>query len=289
MTYALAIHGGAFARPQPDASEQQALLRRLIADGGELLKAGETALDAVTIMVKELEVSGLFLAGKGAARNKNGDVELDASIMEGDTRRAGAVAAIHNIVNPIEAARAVMKDGRHVLLVGEGAQSFTRDFGLEIVGDPEKYYCRNWNTAASNEKAPSSRHGTVGAVALDQHGNLAAATSTGGTLSKLPGRVGDSPIIGAGTWADDRAAVSCTGAGEYFIRSCAAHTVSVHLQFAAASLDAAAQAALDGVAKLGGKGGLIAVDKNGRIAMPYNAGGMTRAAVSADTEPVVFG
>lgn len=288
MIYALAIHGGAYSRPQPEVPERQALLRKLIGAGRERLDSGATALDVVTAMVRELEISGLFRAGRGSSPNTDGVVELDASIMDGASKRAGAVAAIRRTVNPIEAARAVMEDGRHVMLAGEGAQTFVEAHGLEIVADPTSYYGRHREAFAPDESDAQARHGTVGAVALDQNGHLAAATSTGGLLNKVPGRVGDSPIIGAGTWADELVAVSCTGAGEYFIRTCAAHTVSVHLQFRSASLDAAARAALDGVAELGGTGGLIAVDRTGRIAMPYNAAGMSRAAASAESEPEVF-
>ncbi len=288
MPYALAIHGGANSRPQPDPHAQQALLGKLILAGQSRLVSGEKALDVVTAIVKELEISGLFLAGKGASPNSDGVVELDASIMDGKSKRAGAVAAIRQTVHPIEAARAVMEDGRHVMLAGEGAQAFVEGHGLELVADPASYYGRKWEAIPADEGHRAPGHGTVGAVALDRDGHLAAATSTGGILNKLAGRVGDSPIIGAGTWADDFVAVSCTGAGEYFIRACAAHTVSVQLQFRNLPLDAAARAALDGVAELGGKGGLIAVSRDGRIAMPYNSAGMSRAAVSADREPEVF-
>ena len=284
MTYALAIHGGAGARPEIDYSEQMADMMALVVTGQAMLKEGRDALDVVTAMVSAMEASGLYVAGKGSAPNSAGDVELDASIMEGATQRAGAVGAIRGVVSPIKAARSVMEDGRYVLLAGEGARSFAEERQLEFVEDPESYYGSHNRDA---HQSLASRHGTVGAVALDLEGNLAAGTSTGGTFDKHPGRVGDTPLIGSGNWADDNVAVSCTGVGEFFIRANAAHDVAGRMRHGSVSLYDAANAALETVAKLGGDGGLIAVDQSGHIVMPYNSKGMKRAAVSDIMDPIV--
>ncbi len=201
--------------------------------------------------------------------------------MDGPSRRAGSVAALEGFASPIAVARAVMERTRHVMLVGVGACEFATEAGMErIPAPPEDYYLK-----AEAELAPPCgelAHGTVGCVALDQAGRLAAATSTAGVFNKLPGRVGDCPIIAAGTWADEAVAVSCTGLGEYFIRAAVAHQVAGRIRYGGQPLDAAAQAALDEVAALGGDGGLIAVDRQGNIAMPFNSEGMKRAAVHPD-------
>lgn len=284
MPYALVIHGGAGARPGLDYTDQVRHLTGLVAAGRDQLAAGGAALDTVCAMVEAMEVSGLYVAGKGSAPNTDGVVELDASVMTGAGRRAGAVAAIRGVVHPIAAARRVLEDGRHVMLVGEGATSLAKQGALEIVDDPAAYYIEH---AGHGSGAAEVNHGTVGAVALDLGGGLAAATSTGGTFNKLPGRVGDTPLIGSGTWADDRVAVSCTGGGEYFIRAAAAHDVAAHMRYGAAALPEAVAATLAEVARLGGAGGIIAVDQAGNFAMPFNSQGMKRAAVSDRMAPVV--
>ncbi len=284
MTYALVIHGGAGARPGVDYTEQQKHLAELIASGQKMLISGQDALTSVTTIVAEMEASGLYVAGKGSAPNTGGVVELDASIMDGKEQRAGAVAAMPNIIHPINAALHVLKDGRHVMLAGNGARDFALANGAISVDNPDQYYTEH---VSHGSLADTSSHGTVGAVALDLHGHLAAATSTGGTFNKRPGRVGDTPLIGAGTWADNHVAVSCTGVGEAFIRTSAAHDVSARMRYGNTTVDNAARAVLAEVKKCGGDGGLIAVDGFGRISMPYNSDGMKRAAVSSSMPAVV--
>lgn len=284
MTYALLIHGGAGARPSIDYTEQRAHMAKVVASGGAMLAAGRRALDVVSEVVAELEQSGLYVAGRGSAPNANGIIELDASIMDGATRRAGAVAAVSNIVHPVLAARQVLDEGRNVMLTAQGARNFALANGLANVADPDNYYTMHVGHG-SGEAAGS--HGTVGAVALDEDGHLAAATSTGGTFNKQSGRVGDTPLIGAGTWADDMVAVSCTGIGEAFIRTSAAHDVAARMRYGNTTLDAAARAVLVDVRSCDGDGGLIAIDRTGNITMPYNSQGMKRAAITSSTPAVV--
>jgi L-asparaginase / beta-aspartyl-peptidase len=286
MNYALIIHGGAGAQPDFDYTEQRKHLNELILAGQKMLVAGESAVDVVDQMISNLEASGLYVAGKGSAPNTAGVVELDASIMDGSSRAAGAVAATPNLVHPIKAARAVMDDGQHVMMSGEGAKAFALASDLEAVVDPEAYYSEHEKHGSGGGEENGS-HGTVGAVAMDLNGNLAAGTSTGGTFNKRPGRVGDTPLIGAGTWADDVVAVSCTGVGEMFIQTAAAHDVAARMRYAGTTLDIASRETLDDVKKLGGDGGLIAIDHKGNITMPYNSLGMKRAFVSSELEATV--
>mgnify|MGYP005988601411 CR=1 FL=1 len=283
MTYALVLHGGAGARPGTDYTKQKADLSRLISAGQDMLIAGQSALDVVVWAVAELEASGLYVAGKGSAPHSLGGFELDASLMHGPNRRAGAVAAIEGIKSPIRAALAVLEDGHHVMLAGAGAQLAAKAAGLEEVIDPQEYYSEH----VSHGSGELANHGTVGAVALDIHGELAAGTSTGGTFNKHVGRVGDTPLIGAGTWADETVAVSCTGLGEAFIRTATAYDVSARMRYANAPVDVATRQVLDEVAKFDGDGGVIAIDAQGNISMPYNSDGMKRAAVSSVMAPVV--
>ncbi len=283
MTYALVLHGGAGARPGTDYTKQKSHLDGLITAGQAKLVDGQSALDVVTWAIEELESSGLYVAGKGSAPHSLGGFELDASLMHGPNRRAGAVAAIEGIQSPIRAAQVVLNDGRHVMLAGAGAQHAAKAAGLAEIHDPQEYYTEH----VSHGSADSANHGTVGAVALDIHGELAAGTSTGGTFGKLVGRVGDTPIIGAGTWADDTVAVSCTGLGEAFIRTATAYDVSARMRYAGTPLKQATLQVLDEVAKFDGDGGLIAIDAQGNISMPYNSDGMKRAAVSDTLPPVV--
>lgn len=274
---AFVLHGGAGVLADRSYEAELTHMTQLAEAAREALQAGGSALDAVCAAVRAMETSGLYVAGKGASPNQAGRYELDASLMDGARREAGAVAALEGFVSPIEAARAVMERTPHVLLAGSGAARFCADHGLEPVIDAPGYY-----TPAAAPDSRAIATGTVGAVALDQHGHLAAATSTGGTLNKVWGRVGDTPIIGSGTWADERCAVSCTGQGEYFMRANAAADVSARVRYAGDALEAAVDGALGDVAQLGGEGGIIAVDATGAVCARFNSPGMKRAVVHVD-------
>ena len=285
---AIAIHGGAGVMRRIPAARQalyRAGLERALDSGHEILKKGGSCLDAVTAAVVALEDDPLFNAGRGAVYNAAGRHELDASIMDGATLRAGAVAAVSRIRNPVLAARAVMEKSPHVLLAGKGAEDFAGLHGLALASPR---YFHTEERLAALKKGLKRHHGTVGAVALDRHGDLAAATSTGGYTGKLPGRVGDSPIVGAGTYADNAScAVSGTGWGEAFIRVALAHEVSARMRHLDENLHHASGKALHLLARIGGDGGLVAVDRRGDIAMPFNSGGMFRACIGADGRRIV--
>lgn len=291
--YVLVIHGGAgnVAADEMQFAEAKVYSDKLneALNAGELILAsGGDAVDAVIACVKVLEDSPLFNAGKGAVYNAEGKHELDASIMDGKTGKAGAVAGTTVIRNPILAARLVMDSSMHVMLSGNGANEFARIHGLEIVDntyfDSEKAGYEYQRIKQKLEK--EGRKGTVGAVALDKHGNLAAATSTGGMTFKQWGRIGDSPIIGAGTYANNEScAVSCTGHGEYFIRNSVAYDVSARMLYLKETVEQATNFIINTKLKeQGGTGGLIAVDKNGNIALPYNTKGMLRGFVKEGGE-----
>jgi isoaspartyl peptidase/L-asparaginase-like protein (Ntn-hydrolase superfamily) len=276
----IAIHGGAGTMPRRKMSaalEQRYRkgLQRALEAGYAALAKG-TSLDAVCAAVVAMEDDALFNAGRGACYNTDEKHELDAAVMDGATRRAGAVGAVTRIRNPVLAARLVMEQSRHVLLVAEGAERFVRAHGVKLV--PTSYFDTQSRLLALRRKV-QGHHGTVGAVALDAHGNLAAATSTGGYTGKLPGRVGDSPIIGAGTYADDLCAVSGTGLGEAFIRTVAAYDIAARLRYRKEKLANASAAVLARIAALGADGGLIALDRRGNIALPFNSEGMYRGAI----------
>ncbi len=297
-TFSLAIHGGAGTlrrdtmTPALEA-EHRAGLRTALLAGHAVLAAGGTALDAVTRAVMALEDDPLFNAGHGAVFTAEGRLEMDAAIMDGRTRAAGAVAGVLGPRNPVLAARAVMERSGTVLLIGEGALAFCRERGLAF--EEAAYFRteRRWQAlqaeldrrrqGAPDTRDDAERHGTVGAVARDAAGNLAAATSTGGMTAKRPGRVGDCPVIGAGTWAENAScAISATGTGEVFIRHAAAHEIAARMRLGGQSL---AQAAGDVVAELGrdgGDGGLIAVAADGTVALPFNCAGMYRGTIGPD-------
>ncbi len=300
----LVIHGGAGtldparSSARIDAGYEQALAAALAA-GHAVLAGGGSSVDAVVAAIAVMEDSPLFNAGRGAVFSHEGHNELDASIMDGASRAAGAVAAVRTIRNPIRAAAAVMRDGVHVMLLGAGAEEFARTQGLELV-DPSWFrteerwrqlqkaraaqrVLRDHDAGTGAPYAPDDKRGTVGAVALDRHGNLAAGTSTGGLTNKRWGRIGDSPVIGAGTWADNRTvAVSATGTGEMFIRSAAAHHVAALVGLAGMPPAQAADATLAEVAQIGGDGGLIVLDAHGDFAMRFNTRGMYRGTVGPD-------
>ncbi len=291
--YILVIHGGAGVMDKKDFTPdlEQAYLDKLneALDSGEaILKAGGTALDAVTAAVIVMEDSPLFNAGKGAVFAETGENELDAAIMNGKDLSAGAVAGVRTIRNPILAARRVMEASEHVLLVRDGAEKFAQEQGLEIV-DPSYFFDQKRYDALMK----AQKHGTVGAVALDRAGNLAAATSTGGRTNKMTGRVGDTPIIGAGTYANNNTcAISATGHGEYFIRYAVAHDISALMEYKGLSLEAAADEVIfNKLLPVGGTGGVIAVDKDGNYTMPFNTSGMFRGVATADgtRETAIFG
>jgi len=299
MKFGMVIHGGAgtIERREMTLENEQAHragLEQALKAGYAVLERGGASLDAVEAAIRSLEDNPLFNAGKGSVFTHQGTNELDASIMDGKTLKAGAVAAVRHVRNPISLARLVMEKSPHVMMEGEGAEAFAKQMGAQLVDEKYFYTEERWRelekekakVKAKASPAPtgdSDRHGTVGAVALDQAGNLAAGTSTGGITNKLFGRVGDSPIIGAGTYANNRTcAVSCTGDGEYFIRAVVAHSISAMMEYKGMSLQEAARAALDQAAQLGGKGGLIALDKEGNFTMPFNTSGMYRGKVGSD-------
>ena len=295
MTYSIAIHGGAgtilpsLMTPEKEAAYHAGLARALEA-GRQVLSTGGAALDAVTAAVMALEDEPLFNAGRGAVYNAAGVQEMDACIMDGRDRRTGAVAGIFGPRNPILAARAVMERTSHVLMIGEGALAIAHDAGLEFAARDYFFTQSRWDAlqetlaqraAGAEDADPARRHGTVGAVARDMHGNIAAATSTGGMTGKTPGRVGDSPVVGGGTFADNATcAVSGTGHGEVFIRWCAAHEIAARMRHAGQSLhDAAEHVVMRDLAENDGSGGLIAVDAAGNVAMPFNSPGMYRGCI----------
>lgn len=295
-SFALVIHGGAGTisrdtmTPELQARYEGGLKAALDA-GYTILEQGGSSVDAVEAAVKSMEDFPLFNAGKGAVFNHEGKHEMDAAIMEGATLKAGAVAGIDGVKNPVSLARAVMEQSEHVMLTGDGARKFAEQQGLEF--EPEDYFFEQQRYDQLQDALKDDRvqldhsekkFGTVGAVALDASGNLAAATSTGGMTNKKWGRVGDSPVIGAGTYANnDTCAVSCTGHGELFIRTVVAHTVSCLMEYKGLPLQEACDVlVMDKLVKIGGEGGLIAVDKAGNIAMPFNSEGMYRACRSSN-------
>ena len=296
MNIALALHGGAgtILRSNITAEQESAYragLHAALTAGWELLVQGAAALDAVTETVRLLEDCPLFNAGRGAVFTHEGVHEMDASIMCGRTLAAGSVAAVRNVRNPIALARAVMDRSEHLFLAGSGAEEFAREQGIAF--EPDEYFHDEYRysqllAARAQDRvqldhADEKKYGTVGAVALDSAGDLAAATSTGGMTNKRYGRIGDTPIIGAGTYANNRTcAISCTGHGEYFIRAVVAYDISCLMEYRGMTLAEASDLVVNQKLRtMGGEGGLIAVDAAGNIAMPFNSEGMYRGSVSS--------
>ena len=291
--YTLVVHGGSGMitkeNMRPEAEENYiGALNRALDAGEDILESGGSAIEAVTRTIVYLEDNPLFNAGRGAVFNHNGQNELDASIMDGISQRAGSVASVTNVKNPILAARAVMEKTEHVMLIGSGAEQFSREQGLEMV-DPWYFFTESrWNALqrildtklemTELDHDAEEKHGTVGAVALDAHGNLAAGTSTGGMTNKRYNRVGDSPIIGAGAYADNAAcAISCTGHGEFFIRYAVAFDIFAQMIYGNKTLSEAADFIIHHkLTSKGGNGGIIAVDTGGHVAMTFNTSGMYR-------------
>lgn len=282
--YALAIHGGAGTLPRDaQAAATEAGLRESLAAGERVLVQGGSALAAVVAAVRVLESVPVFNAGHGSVLAASGEVLMDAAVMEGTSLRAGAVASVRRPAHPIEAALEVLRDGRHVLLCGEGADDFALVAGVAPAepGSLVTSFRREQLARVLSRAERESGGGTVGAVARDGGGYLAAATSTGGLVGKRPGRVSDSALIGCGTWADDRScAISATGEGEYFIRTVFAHAVDTRLRHGEA-LDGACRGALAEVARLGGSGGCIAISADGALALPFDTPAMPRGVVRA--------
>lgn len=309
------IHGGAGVIRRGDLSpekekEYRAKLEEALLAGYKALQAGKSSLDAVETAIKILEDSPLFNAGKGAVFTADGKNELDAAIMDGKTQNAGAVAGLHHVKNPIVLARAVMEKSEHVMMIGDGAETFAREMNIELVD--EKYFwtqprwdslqkiikeeqekarekSKNEEKKVSQRELPYNKFGTVGAVALDKDGNLAAGTSTGGMTYKKYGRVGDVPIIGAGTYANnDTCAVSATGWGEFFIRLSVAKDISAMIEYRALPVQNAADAVIHTkLQNLGGDGGVIALDKFGNIGISFNSEGMYRGYINSEGKPVI--
>ncbi len=286
--YALVIHGGAGAMSKSEMSSAKAnaykkVLQTALSLGDSLLKSGATSEKTVVEVIKVLEDSPLFNAGKGAVFTYDGKNELDASIMNGKTLNAGAVAGVTDIKNPIVAAREVMHNSNHVLLTGKGASKFAKKQNSEMVSNcyfhtQERYQSLRKLQEKKRKRTNKDNSGTVGCVALDQYGNLCAGTSTGGMTNKRYGRIGDTPIIGAGTYANNNTcSVSCTGHGEYYIRLGFARDVSALMEYKNASVEQACKIEIEKLSQLGGTGGVIAIDKLGNIAMQFNTNGMFRA------------
>lgn len=294
---ALAVHGGAgtILRSQmtPDLErEYRNGLETALKKGYEILNRGGSSLDAVETTVASLEDFPLFNAGRGAVFTHEGKQEMDAAIMDGRHLKAGAVAFVKNIKNPVKLARLVMEKTEHVLLAGEGANQFAEQIGVHT--EPDEYFFTEHRWLQLQEAmaegriqldhAPAKPIGTVGAVACDKYGHLAAATSTGGMTNKKFGRVGDTPIIGSGNYADDTCAVSCTGHGEYFMLGVTAFDVAARMKYKGLSLEDAARETIDHLTKINGEGGLIAVDTQGNVTLPFNSEGMYRGYVSENIE-----
>ena len=307
--YVVVIHGGAGTILKKDMSSEleeqyRAKLKEALTQSYQKIKEGKSSLEAVEVAIVVMEDSPLFNAGKGAVFTSDGRNELDASIMYGKDKSAGAVAGLTVVKNPIKAAIAVMQKSEHVMMIGKGAEQFAKKEGLEIVNPKYFWTQHRWDAlqkvkkaelkanqpnAMNNSHYPSyywvdKKFGTVGCVALDRDGNISAGTSTGGMTNKKYGRVGDAPIIGAGTYADKNVGISGTGWGEFYIRTSAARTVAAKYEYQNKDVKTATQEVMLEIEKLGGDGGMIALDKNGNVAMTFNTEGMYRGTVTEDGE-----
>ncbi len=283
--YALVLHGGAGHQtrerysPEEDAAYRQSL-KNALQTGRHMLAKGIPSVDVVEAVISQLENDSLFNAGRGSVLNINGEVECDASIMNGQNKNAGAIAGVKHLKNPIQTARLVMEESPHVMLSGNGAEKFAQNYDVDFVDN--SYFITARRAAGFKAKMMNKKHGTVGAVALDTNGNIAAATSTGGMSDKAFGRIGDSPVIGAGTYADNKTCgVSCTGHGEYFIRYAVAYDMSAIMEYGKMTVSEAAHTIIQTKLKeIGAEGGLIALDAQGNIAMEHNTPGMFRGYVN---------
>jgi len=269
----LAIHGGAGKITNKPQDDQKNNLRVVCAHGKTMLDKGASALDVCDHLAALLEDSGLYVAGRGTGPNTAGEYELDAAIMDGETRNIGAVCAIKGFKNPVHVARAVLEKTPHVMLAGRGAENFASDQNLTRIDNPIVYYLVHGVSRLPEDLDT----GTIGVVARDKNGHLASATSTGGLLGKMQGRVGDSPLPGAGCWADERVAVSCTGQGEYFIKAAIAADISARMRYAGSSLEDAVSGAIADMEAQGGYGGVITLGKTGLPVFSYNAERMRHA------------
>ena len=312
--FVIAVHGGAgtISPEQANEAPYHEGLQTALRAGAAVLQAGGTALDAVQAAVQSLEDCPLFNAGRGSVYTADATHEMDASVMDGSNLKAGAVAGVHGVRNPVALARAVMDHTAHVLLVGEGAQRLAQEQGVSMadaayfhsedrLAQLARVRAQGAGVMALDHSAQSlteraapiredGKHGTVGAVALDQHGHLAAAVSTGGLTNKRPGRVGDSPVVGAGIYANNATcAVACTGTGEHFLRACVGHDVHARMAYKGESLQAAGEAVVHGQLKdIGGSGGLVSVDAQGHVHMSFNSVGMYRGVMRQGQAPQSF-
>jgi beta-aspartyl-peptidase (threonine type) len=292
-SYSIVIHGGAGRPPTSEHRREQRrrALEAALTRGKTMLERGESSLDVVETVIRQLEDSPFFNAGKGAVMNAEGDIELDASIMDGRDRLGGAVGGVRTVKNPIALARRVMNDTRHVLLVSDGAERFADELGADIARVKNEHFVTEYQSErlrrVQETAQPVESRGTVGCVARDTHGNLAAGTSTGGLVNKRFGRIGDTPILTAGTYADNETcAVSCTGTGEDFIRNAVAYDVAARMRYAAQSMDEAVDEILHTPDRQV-RGGMIAIDHDGHVTMQFNTAGMARAAADSQGQWVV--
>jgi len=296
-SFGIVVHGGAGVLSNLSDEQQQEIEKKVsqtLMSAYEIIKNGGSSLDAVEFAVSEFEDSPLFNAGRGSVYTFEEIQEMDASIMFGLDRSAGAVASVKTVKNPISLARKVLEETEHVLLVSDGAELFAKDIGEQIV-DPSYFHSeknlkrlRKAKNRISQNTLIQDRIGTVGAVALDKEGNIAAATSTGGMTNKMPGRVGDTPIIGSGTWAqNDVCGVSSTGHGEFFIKFQVAKEVCTRMEYLNQSLEQSSEDVIDELMKVGGSGGLIAIDKDANISTPFNTDGMIRGSITNKSDLLV--